>query len=193
MLNEDQIGKSIKRLRLDRQLTQQDLAYSAGITKSYLSKIENSDSSPPVSTLINLAKALGVKLDSFFNEQESQTIACLVRRGERQPMPRRGSPFGYTYEPIAHKYPKRHMEPYFVTIPPSKKFSSVFQHVGEECIVILEGEVELTVGNMEMILKQGDSIYFDPSYPHAIRCKGPKAAQCLLVIYSPEQDNRGKR
>lgn len=60
MLNEDQIGKRIKRLRLDRKLTQQELAVTAGITKSYLSKIENSDSAPPVSTLINLAKAIGV-------------------------------------------------------------------------------------------------------------------------------------
>lgn len=192
MLNEDQIGKRIKMLRLDRKFTQQELADVVGMTKSYLSKIENSDSSPPVSTLINIAKALGVKLDTFFNEQEPETIACVIRRDERQKIPRKGSPFGYTYEPLAHKYPKRHMEPYFVTIPPRKKFSSVFQHLGEECLIILEGEVELTIGKQNMTLEQGDSVYFDSSYPHAIRCKGLKAAHCVLVIYSPEQNKTVK-
>ncbi len=188
MLNEDQIGKRIKRLRLDRKLTQQELADIAGITKSYLSKIENSDSSPPVSTLINLAKAIGVQLDDFFNDQNPETILCVVRRDKRQKIPRKGSPFGYTYEPLAHKFPRRHMEPYWVKIPPSDNFSSVFQHIGEECLVILEGKVEFIINKQEIILAQGDSIYFDSSYPHIIRCVGPKAASCMLVIYSPEQN-----
>lgn len=187
MLNEDQIGKNIKQLRLNHRLTQQDLANKAGITKSYLSKIERSTSSPPVSTLINLAKALGVKIDSFFNGQNSQDIAFIVRRDERQKIPRKDSPFGYIYEPIAHKFPGRHMEPYFVTIPPSKKFSNIFQHVGEECIIMLEGEVDFTIGQLDTTLSKGDSIYFDSSNPHAVRCKGPAAAQCVIIIYTPEQ------
>jgi len=185
MLNEDQIGKRIKRFRLDRKFTQQELADSAGITKSYLSKIENSDSSPPVSTLINIAKALGVNLDAFFNDQAPETILSVVRQDERQEMPRKGSPFGYTYESLAHKFPNRHMEPYLVKIPPSDSYSSEFQHIGEECVVILDGKVEFTINKQDMVLSQGDSIYFDSSYPHRIRCMGPKPAHCMLIIYSP--------
>ena len=193
MLNEDQIGKRIRRLRLDRKLTQQELADSAKMTKSYLSKIENSDSSPPVSTLINLAKSLGVTMDAFFNEQEPETIACVVRRDERQQMPRKGSPFGYIYEPLAHKYPNRHMEPYFVTITPSEHYSGDFQHIGEECLIILEGKVDFKVGELQMELEQGDSIYFDSSYSHAIHCKEPKPARCILIIFSPEQNQSIKK
>ena len=82
----------------------------------------------------------------------------------------------------------RHMEPYFVTIPPSGTFSSVFQHIGEECLVALEGKIEFTVGEQTISLEQDDSIYFDCVYPHAVHNKGPENVRCILIIYAPNQD-----
>lgn len=186
MLEESQIGKQIRRLRLERNITQQGLADLAGMTKSYLSKIENSDSAPPVSTLINLAKALGLSLDAIFNKTPPETISCVVRKDERKEIPQRGSTFGYTYQPLAHQFPHRHMEPHFVTVQPSSTESAVFQHPGEELLVIQEGSIEFTLGEQCVTLKGGDSIYFNSGYPHSVRCIGDKPARCLMVVYSAE-------
>ena len=65
MIPESQIGKNIKTLRLAQKLTIKALSEKAGITKGYLSKVENSDKAPPVSTLLVIAKALGVTISKL--------------------------------------------------------------------------------------------------------------------------------
>jgi transcriptional regulator with XRE-family HTH domain len=77
MLKEEQVPKRIKRMRIERQLTQQEVADAMGVTKGYVSRIENSKTAPPVGTLISLAQTLGVDFNAFFETEESEIIATL--------------------------------------------------------------------------------------------------------------------
>ena len=70
MIKEEQVPKRIKRMRLERKLTQQQVADMMNVTKGYISRIENSRTAPSVGILISLAHALGVDFNAFFEEEE---------------------------------------------------------------------------------------------------------------------------
>lgn len=185
MIREDQIGRRIKRLRLERNMTQQTLAQWAGLTKGYLSKIENSTTSPPVSTLINIARALGVGIDFIFSSSEPETSITLVKAEQRPKVARNGSAFGYSYEPLAHTFPNRSMDPYILTLPVTKEEPMIFQHKGQEILFVLQGTMKFLHGDKTFIAEEGDCLYFDANIPHRGSCMGDKEVKCLVVIFSP--------
>ncbi|SFN07883.1 helix-turn-helix domain-containing protein [Thermodesulforhabdus norvegica] len=184
MFKEEQIGRLIRKLRLERKMTQQMLADACGLTKGYLSKIENSKTAPPVSTLINIARALGVEINVFFSNGRPETSITLVKARDRVVVARDGSSFGYSYEPLAHTFPNRKMDPYLLTLPVKVKKQKVFQHEGQEMLFVLEGTMKFFHGDQEFIVEEGDCIYFDASVPHYGVCLGDKEVKCLMVIYS---------
>lgn len=185
MFKEEQIGRMIRKLRIERKMTQQMLADACGLTKGYLSKIENSKTAPPVSTLINIAKALGVEINAFFSNGRPKTFITLVKAKDRVVVARSGSSFGYSYEPLAHTFPDRKMDPYLLTLPVKVKKQKVFQHEGQEMLFVLDGTMKFFYGDQEFIVEKGDCIYFDASIPHYGVCIGNKEVKCLMVIYSP--------
>jgi transcriptional regulator with XRE-family HTH domain len=171
---------------MKRGLTLQRLAEKTGFTKGYLSKVENTKKAPPVSTLVILAKALEVSLSEIFGEKEDQSSISLVKKNERQVIARDGTVFGYSYQTLAHKFYKKHMEPYLLTLPTRPKQASLFQHDGEEILFVLEGTMKFFHGDREFIVEEGDCLYFDASIPHHGICQGKKEVKCLMVIYTPE-------
>jgi len=184
MLDESEIGRKIKQLRQERGLSLLGLADQAGFTKGYLSKVENSKKSPPVSTLINSATALGVSIGTIFAEEETETSIILVKKSERKTIARDGTAFGYAFEPLASKFPNRLMEPHILTLPVKPKAQAVFQHKGQEMLFVLEGAMRFTHGDKQFIVEEGDCIYFDASVPHFGASDGSKATKCLMVICS---------
>lgn len=186
MIREDQIGRRIKKLRIDRNLTQEALAQEAGLTKGYLSKIENSKNSPPVSTLISLAKAMDIDINGIFSEDITATTITHTKKGERQAVARNGSAFGYSYEPLAGKFPNRHMEPYILIFQPDIETKTPFQHKGEEFLYVLEGTMKFFYEDREYIVEAEDSVYFDASVPHYGICEGKEIVKCVMVIYPEE-------
>jgi transcriptional regulator with XRE-family HTH domain len=185
MIPESQIGKNIKSLRLSLKLTLDGLADKTGLTKGYLSKVENSEKSPPVSTLIVIAKALGVTLSRIFGEETMESRCSVVKREERQFMAKTGIAFGYSYETLAHKYPDKKMEPSILTIPADSRESAVFQHEGEEMMLVIEGTMRFFHGEDEYILETGDCVYFDSNLPHYALPADNRDVKCLMVIYVP--------
>ena len=186
MVEEKELGKRIQQQRTDRRLTLQDLAERTGYTKGYLSKIENSEKAPPVSTLINLAKALNISLSEIFGEVEENSPISLVKKGDRRNIARDGSVFGYAYQTLAHKFQNKHMEPYILTLPLKPEENALFQHKGEEILFVLEGTMKFFHGEKEFVVEEGDCVYFDGSIPHYGVCLGRKEVKCLMVIYTPE-------
>jgi transcriptional regulator with XRE-family HTH domain len=182
MLDESEIGRKIKQLRQERGLSLQGLADEVGFTKGYLSKVENSRKSPPVSTLVTLATALGVSVAALLSEEETKTSITLVKKSERKTMALDATAFGYSYEPLASKFPNRLMEPHILTLPVKRKAQAVFQHKGQELLFVLEGAMRFTHGDTQFLLEEGDCIYFDASVPHFGKVEGSKQVKCLMVI-----------
>lgn len=182
MITEKHIGPRIRKLRIERGLTIAALAEKSGFSKGYLSKVENSMTAPPVSTLMTLANALDVNISQIFSEDDSAATVTIVRKGERQAISRPGSSFGYSYEPLAPTFPQRHMDPYILTVPPNATGTKVFQHKGEKMILVMEGSLAMIIDDKKYQLEEGDCIYFNASLPHFGRVTGPKEATCLVVM-----------
>lgn len=182
---EAEIGKRINAFRAQKRITLEQLAKQTGFTKGYLSKVEKSEKSPPVSTLGIIARALGVTISALLGEEASRSSFCLVRRDERPLIARDGSAFGYSYEAMAYKYPNKIMEPFLLTLPVKPKKRTLYQHEGEEILFVIQGTMKFLHGNEEYVVNEGDCIYFDSSLPHWGESVGPKEVKCFMVICNP--------
>ena len=179
---EAEIGKRIKVFRTEKRITLEGLALKTGFTKGYLSKVETSKKSPPVSTLGIIARALGVTISALLGEEAPRTSLCLVRKGERPLIARDGTAFGYSYEAMAYRYPNKIMEPFLLTLPVKPKKRTFYQHEGEEILFVIQGTMKFLHGSEEYIVREGDCIYFDANLPHWGESIGPEEVQCLMVI-----------
>jgi transcriptional regulator with XRE-family HTH domain len=102
---ESEIGKRIKAFRTKKGITLEQLASQTGFTKGYLSKVEKSEKSPPVSTLGIIARALGITISTILGEENHSVPFCLVKKGESPLISRNGNSSEYSYEAIAYKFP----------------------------------------------------------------------------------------
>ena len=189
------LGDHLKVLRHARGMTLDRLAAATGLTKSYLSKIQNSRKLPPIATLSRIAQALGTGIGSFFGDiLEAREGASVVRSNERLPVVRGGTAFGYDYVSLAHKRLSKSMEPFVFTFPSKIDRHVFFDHGGEEFVFILSGTVVFQVGDERWTLEEGDSIYFDAAIPHRGWSVG-RDAKALVVVHAtehaaPEPGNR---
>ena len=189
---EAEIGKRIKSFRTQKQITLEGLAQRTGFTKGYLSKVEKSKKSPPVSTLGIIARALGVTISALLGEEAPRTSFCLVRKDERPLIARNGTAFGYSYEAMAYRFPNKTMEPFLLTLPVKPKKRTLYQHEGEEILFVIQGTMKFFHGNEEYIVDEGDCIYFDSGIPHWGESIGPEEVKCFMVIWNPTNGKERK-
>jgi transcriptional regulator with XRE-family HTH domain len=185
------IGEKIRGLRLSKRSTLSQVSARTGLSIALLSQIENNAVSPPVATLLRIAKALDVNIGFFFREEESRDQAVVVRKDERKRTFRRlhtqHQDGGYVYEALAYKKNAKHMEPFWVEFEPKKKEDlSFLNHRGEEFLFLFRGRLAFHYRQEEIVLEAGDSLYFDAGVPHSFRALGGKKAQGIAVVYSEE-------
>ena len=183
-MDERIVAENIKRTRLERQLSVEELAKRAGLTKGYLSKIENSDKAPPLSTLTKIASAL--KTDVGFllsgNSEKGEDVPlCIIRADERKEGSGKAGVSAYPLERLAYRKQGRNMEPLIVT--PPFDADHVLSYEGEEFMYILEGTLEFVYDSKRYVLNEGDALYFDAAVPHSGRSLGSKEAKALVVLY----------
>ena len=185
---EIRVGEKIKVLRERKGLSLKDLADSTGFSTALLSQMENHLVSPSLGTMIKLARAMGVKVGDFLGETEGEPFT-IVRKDERKNVSRfaskDGVKYGYSYESLGFDKKDRHMEPFIVTLEPATvKAMKTSVHEGEEFIFVLEGEMEVILGNHTDVLYPGDSIYYDSTIPHRVQCHQDKITRILAVLYA---------
>ena len=161
------IGVHIKKLRTHQNRTLQEIADACGFTKSLLSKIENGVVIPPVATLSKIAKALGVKISVLIEEGQKVgsffTPTDLITESGRVKTDK-----GYSFFTFASEHQNKKMQPFLFTARKGEVVEHHVSHEGEEFIYMLEGEMKFKVGNVEYVLKPGDSIYFDSIEQHGV-------------------------
>jgi transcriptional regulator with XRE-family HTH domain len=185
---EVRVGERIKELRERKGLSLKEVADLTGFSTALLSQMENHLVSPSLGTIIKLARALSVKVGDFLGETEGEPFT-IVRKDERKMVSRfaskEGVKYGYSYESLGFDKKDRHMEPFIVTLEPATvKAAKTSVHEGEEFIFVLEGEMEVILGNHTDILYPGDSIYYDSTIPHKVQCHQDKVTRILAVIYA---------
>ncbi|NEQ51184.1 MAG: cupin domain-containing protein [Leptolyngbya sp. SIO3F4] len=181
-MNLIELAANLKATRLDKGMTLEDVASRAGLTRSWLSKVENFRVTPSLPALASISQALGVTLSELFEGIDAQPAFVVTRKGEGQEIRRDEDISNLAYESLAHGRPSRNMDPFVITVPKGTKRPQL-SHGGEEFVYILDGAIEFSFADERIKLSKGDSAYLNGSVPHTVRCTSPKAAKLLTVYY----------
>jgi quercetin dioxygenase-like cupin family protein/DNA-binding XRE family transcriptional regulator len=188
-LEKRRLGERVREAREMRELTLEDLSSRSGISVDTLKRVESDRAIPPLGELVRLGKALEMKMGYFISTGVDRPM-CVVRAESRPKVARRGEKvreqYGYVYESLAPEKANRLMEPFLVTLIPTE-FGKLSSHDGQEFIFVLEGKIRAKVGKEAAVLRPGDSIYYDSSHPHLVKCHGKEPAKILAVIHAGEK------
>jgi quercetin dioxygenase-like cupin family protein len=172
------VGKKIKAARLEQKTTHEIIANETGFSIDYLKKVESGKVTPPVGTLLQIARALKIDSSFLLKEQESKMqnrIKAFSKRTEN-----------YAYTTLTPGAENKHLKAFRVTIEAHQEHQGVgYHHVGEEFVYVLSGKVEISVGDHVNKLGDGESLHFNSGIPHNLRNVGDEEAELLVIIYNP--------
>ncbi len=181
------VGERVRQVRDKRRLSLEDVSQRTGIDVSMLSQIEEGAVAPPLGTIIKLAKALEMRMGYFISGEEDRPYT-IVRHSDRKVVSRYDSKkakyYGYEYESLAPHKKERHMEPFLVTLEPAETEEERSTHDGQEFIFVLQGQMEVRLGEELHVLDPGDAIYYDSTVPHLVKTHGKKTTKILAVLYT---------
>jgi Pyruvate/2-oxoacid:ferredoxin oxidoreductase gamma subunit/quercetin dioxygenase-like cupin family protein/ribosome-binding protein aMBF1 (putative translation factor) len=181
------VGERVREVRENRGLSIEDISQRTDIPVAVLEEIEEGSVAPPLGTVIKLAKALEMKMGYFISGKEEKPFT-IVRVDDRKVISRydskKGKHYGYEFESLAPHKKDRHMEPFLVTLEPVDTDEERSTHDGQEFIYVLQGNMEVRLGKEVHVLKPGDSIYYDSTVPHLVKCHGDKKTKILAVLYA---------
>ena len=192
MNNHSVVGTKIKGLRETKNLTLEEIAERSGLSVEQIQSIENDVNLPSLGPLIKIARALGVRLGTFMDDNDALgPIVC--RAADREKDSSISFSNGATdarkhmeYHPLAQQKAGRHMEPFVIDINPEENPNyQLSDHEGEEFIYVMQGEVELVYGKNTYHLNEGDTIYYDSIVKHHLHGAPGKSAKILAVVYIP--------
>ena len=162
---ESQIAARIREMRQIMEMSCAEVARRLDITEELYRKYESEEATLPVSTIYALAGIFGVDFTTLLTGEAPRMGGyTIVRAGQGIQVNRKPE---YRFQSLAFNFKGRTMEPMIVTLEPGEKPAELVTHNGQEFNIVLEGSIKLVIGSHEFILNQGDSIYFDPSIPHA--------------------------
>ena len=174
-----ELGNKIKELRLQSDLTQEELADRCELTKGYISQLENDLTSPSIATLIDILSALGTTLKDFFSDEEEQQIVF------------KESDFfekdagAYKMQWLVNNSQKNAMEPILMELMPTKKTEADIPHEGEEFGYVLTGSILIHHGNKKYRCNKGESFYYSSSKSHFIENPTDRVAKFLWISAPP--------
>ncbi|MFK8115217.1 MAG: helix-turn-helix domain-containing protein [Rubripirellula sp.] len=183
-MNLVELAQRIRRMRLERKLTLEEVASRSGLTRSWLSKVENFRITPSLPALGQIAAALGVTTAKLVEGLDEKPTLVTVRKNERVIVEREKSKSNATvYESLAHKRPSRAMDPFLLTVPPGVARDTALSHEGEEFLMVQQGAIEFEFDGQTHSLKKGDCLYFDSHVPHRIINPYKREAVVLCVFH----------
>jgi transcriptional regulator with XRE-family HTH domain len=185
------IGREVRTFRRQQGMTVADLANVTGLSIGMLSKIENGNTSPSLTTLQVLSHAFSVPVTAFFRSYEERREAQHVKAGDHLEIERRGTRAGHQYHLLGHIGSNGSgvvVEPYMITLSTESDTFPTFQHGGLELLFMLEGEVDYRHGDQVYALKPGDSLFFDADAPHGPDELVKLPARYLSIISYPRGD-----
>jgi len=183
------IGREVRAHRRQHSMTVADLADRTGLSIGMLSKIENGNTSPSLTTIQLLANALSMPITSFFRSFEESRLAVYTKADEGVELERAGTRAGHQYNLLGHIGSNASgvtVEPYLITLSTKADIFPTFQHEGIETIYMLEGEVDYRHGDDVYPLKPGDTLFFDADAPHGPENLVILPARYLSIISYPQ-------
>jgi transcriptional regulator with XRE-family HTH domain len=178
----NQIGSRIKELRDISGLPVEKLAEEFGIHLGTYRLYESGTEDIPIGLLLEIARKFNVDLNEILTGEAPRLHAyCLVRKGKGISVERRRQ---YGYQSLAYNFLHKKAEPFLVTVDPDSDIAPVPMnaHPGQEFNYVIEGSVKLIVDKHELVLNEGDSLFFDSGLEHGMKALNGKPCRFLAII-----------
>ena len=184
------VGAKIKALRETREISVAELAERTGLAEEQIARIEDNIDIPSLAPLIKIARALGVRLGTFLDDQDDHgAVVCRKQETSDTISFSNNSMDARThmhYRALSKSKADRHMEPFIIDIDNTENLDYVLSsHEGEEFIFVMEGTVEVAHGKKKYVIEAVDTIYYDCIVPHHVHGYEGQAAKILAVVYTP--------
>ena len=175
------IGDKIRRLRLQRGLTQAELADRCELSKSFISMLERDLTSPSLDTLSDLLETLGSDLPAFFSKADEKIVFGAEDIFVKEdPEGMRG-----LIKWLIPSAQKNQMEPILVELGPGGETAEDDPHEGEEFGYVLSGTIRVVLGDRSEKVRRDESFYFRPAAPHRLVNAGKGPCRVLWVSTPP--------
>jgi transcriptional regulator with XRE-family HTH domain len=175
-----EIGTKIRAIRNRKKITIAQMCEGTGLSKGFISNVENNNTSPSISTLSTIAGFLGIPLPYLLLEKKQHMR--VVRNDAR-------TNSSFNNLKIEHLTSKGGLRMMIVEFPPGASIGEPHSHEGEECHLVLEGRVLAEQGEDSVIVEEGDSFSWNASVPHFVKNIGDDKAVVLISIYSDTELN----
>ncbi len=184
------IGEQIRKLRRKKGISLTKLAYQTGLSKSMLSQVERGLSNPSIEKIRSLAEALQVPVFTLFLDgHESQGM--LIKKDKRIAL---YVPDSRAIRELLTPDLNRAMLLVIARIPPHDCSSpTLTTHLGEECVFVLRGKINIQLHDELFALESGDSFYFDARVPHRSINPDDTEAEFLSIVVPATLERRQVR
>ncbi len=161
------LGPKIREIRLQKGLTLNEMSKKTGLTASYLSQLERNIIDPSLASLRKISAALEVPLYTFLADETREHVLITADKRKKLDLPNSSITYEFLTPMASDKNAHPKMEIiYYQLEPQSWSSDDYIVHAADECIFILQGKIELYLGEEQYIVKQGDSIYIRENIPH---------------------------
>lgn len=177
-----QMAARIKELREVSGVSIESLAESLGIPVETVKSYEEGECDIPVSFLYQIANLFNVELTAILTGENPRLHTySLVRRGRGVRVERRKA---YDYQSLAYNFARKHAEVFLVTVEPKGEDAQIElnSHPGQEFNYVLSGRLRVKIGESDLVLEAGDSLYFDSHHPHGMAALDNNPAEFLAVV-----------
>ncbi|QIA08690.1 helix-turn-helix domain-containing protein [Draconibacterium halophilum] len=177
-----EIALRLRGLRDMLNISIDEIATCCKVSAEEYEGYESGKNDIPIGVLENISKKYNIGLTALlFGDEPHMKSFCLTRAGQGTAMERTQA---YKYQALASGFTGRKADPFIVSIEPDTEEKPIHlnSHSGQEMNYVLQGKMLLSVGGHELILNEGDSLYFDATLPHGMKALDGKTVKFLAVI-----------
>ncbi len=177
-----QIALRIREIREIEGITQETLAGELGISAATYARYEAGATDISVSVLYQIANRFNVELSAILTGENPRLHTyALARKGKGVSVQRRKE---YQYQSLASNFAHKKAEPFLVTVPPEAENTpfALNSHPGQEFNYVISGTLKIFIDGHEIVLNEGDSLYFDSGVDHGMKALNNQSAQFLAII-----------
>lgn len=177
-----QIGLRLKGLRDALEINMEDFANSCGIPTDEYPKYEAGEKDFSISLLKKIADKYNIDVTTLMFDDEPRMSSYFITRKSKGAAINRVE--DYKYEALAAGFSNRKADIFIVTVEPKTESTPIHQssHSGHEFNLILEGRMIFNLNGKDIILEEGDSIYFDSHLRHGMKALDNKKVKFLAVV-----------
>ena len=184
-----QISNRIKERRREQNITVQELANQANVSKGLISRIENSRTIPSLMVLIDIIRALNIDLNEFFKDIRTKSNASpvLVKRKDEYDHFEKELAIGFHYKRIFTRFIDHSTVDIVILELEPNSSRPLVETDAFEYKYIISGQIEYQINGDKILLGPGDSLLFDGRIPHTLVNLGADTASMLVVYFFEEE------